>query len=164
MSAPERPPIFNDAIAGREIPPSEAADWFIGNFVSLAGTFPDWLVEDTEIAVTVSPQGQAEIGFSARGVTGTIAFSQEPGGWIEAVASAGGREVFRGYIERAYEQYEVWPANAGAASGEAPGRIGKHGTWVSLAAAAWPALAPLAPGGWLNAAADEDALRGRKSA
>ena len=72
-------------------------------------------------------------------MSGVIELAAEETGWLVAVARIGHVEVFRGYVERPYEQYEIWPPHAGLADGEAPGRIGKRTTWVSFAAASWPA-------------------------
>ena len=69
-------------------------------------------------------------------------------------------ELFRGYIELPYEDYEIWPPHAGAAEGEAPGRIGKGTTWISFAASSWPILSLLANSeGGVNIVVNEAKLR-----
>ncbi len=58
------------------------------------------------------------------------------------------------------EEYAIWPPHAGAAEGEAPGRIGKRAACVSFAAASWPSLAPLANDeGGVNIVVDEAKVR-----
>lgn len=165
MTAPARPPVYADAIAGRDdVPPEEAVPWLIGNFISSAMTFPDWVIDEAAIPVALRVTGPASVRFAAASVEGELVFSADPSGWIVAVATIGSREVFRAYVERNYEEYEVWPPDAGAipVAGKEPGRIGKHATWVSLNAAAWPVLRPVAnPDGWVNIVVDEDALRRR---
>lgn len=75
-------------------------------------------------------------------------------------ARIGEAEMFRGYIGRPYEEYAIWPPHAGAAEGEAPGRIGKRAACVSFAAASWPSLAPLANDeGGVNIVVDEAKVR-----
>ncbi len=156
VTAPTRPPLYIDAIAGQEpLPPGEAVPWLVGNLVSAAQLFPQWVIEDLTIPLHLQPNGGSIIGFTAGGVSGTIAFAQDSSDWLLAVAEIEGRELFRGYIERAYEEYDIWPPDAGAAEGEAPGRIGKHASWISLDARAWPTLSPLAPQGWFNTRLDE---------
>jgi hypothetical protein len=52
MTAPARPPIFIDAIAGDEqIAPEVAVPWLIERIVSAAKWFPDWAFEDLGITV-----------------------------------------------------------------------------------------------------------------
>lgn len=154
MTAPQRRPIYGDAIGGRDdVPPEEAVPWFIGNFVGSARISGDWVLDnEPPLPIRLRAIGPAAIGFACAGVEGELRFSPEPSGWIVAVATIDGREAFRGYIERIYEEYEVWPPGAGAAPIlEEPGRIGKHESWCSLSIRGWPELAPLAnAGGWVN--------------
>lgn len=165
MTAPLRPPFYTDAIGGRDdVPAAEAVAWFTDTFVSKAKWCPDWIVEDRDIPIDLAAADEATIAFSAAGIAGTVRFGADPSGWLTAVATVGGREVFRGFVERAYEAYEVWPPGAGTAEGEAPGTIGKRADRVNLAAEAWPALRPLADGGHVSFVADEARLRIRMDA
>ncbi len=163
MTAPTRPPVYCDAIGGNDnVPPEDAIPWFIDNFVSQAKWFPDWLVDDEGgPLVRLAALGPRLIGFDAAGVSGEIEFSADGSGWLLAVARVGGSEVFRAYIERVYEEYEVWPPGAGAAPFEAEGgRIGKKASWISLRTEFWPILQPLAnENGWLNMREDETRVR-----
>lgn len=161
MTAPTRPPFYVDAIGGDDnVPPEQAVPWLIGRFVSAAKWFPDWRVEDVGIAVRLHVMGPTSIAFEAEGVRGVIELAADETGWLVAVARIGEAELFRGYIELPYEEYEIWPPHAGAADGEEPGRIGKRATWISFAASSWPALAPLANrDGGVNLTIDEAKLR-----
>jgi hypothetical protein len=161
MSAPARPPVYADAIAGDDnVAPDRAIPGLIDSIVSAAKGFPDWVVEDLGVAVHLHVSGPSSIEYEAKGARGVIELSAEETGWLVAVARTGAAEMFRGYIERPYEDYEIWSPQAGAAAGEAPGRIGKRATWISFAAASWPALAPLANDeGGVNIAIDEAKLR-----
>jgi hypothetical protein len=69
-------------------------------------------------------------------------------------AMRGGASIFRAYLDRPYQEFELWPAGA-AKSDDSPGRMGKRRNWLSLDVEAWPALAPLADGRWLNLTAVE---------
>lgn len=72
-------------------------------------------------------------------ITATIALSPDPSGWTRIDAIVGGETVFTAYLDRVYEEFDLWPPGASGA-GEAPGRIGKRQTWASLSADAWPVL------------------------
>ncbi len=161
MTAPTRPPLYADAIAGDDnVPPERAIPWLIDCLVSAAKWFPDWIAEDMRVTARLHATGPGRIGFEADGMRGVIELSADESGWLVAVARVGEAELFRGYIERPYEEYEIWPPHADAAEGDAPGRIGKRVTWISFAASAWPALAPLAnPEGGVNISIDEGKLR-----
>ena len=163
MTAPTRAPSYYDPIGGIEMPPREGVPWLIDTFVSTARWFNDWLVEDVGIPVRLEAAGPSSIGFEAPGVSGVIELSADASGWLLAVARIGATEVFRGYVERAYEQCEIWPPNAGSADAEdSPGRIGKRAMWVSFRAEVWPVLAPLANElGGVNISVDEVKLRER---
>ena len=108
MSPPKWTPSYYEAIYGREAPDLLAeARYIIEDMVSKAKSFPDWTLDDTGIAVTLSP-GNGRIGFEANRIAGEVVLDIEDG-WIRAIATIGGTEVFRGYIERHWEEYEVWP-------------------------------------------------------
>jgi len=163
MTAPARPPSYYDAFDAVELSPRKGIPWLIENFVSTAKWFNDWVVEDVGMPVRLHAAGPSSIGFEAGGVSGTIELSADRSGWLLAVARIGPSEVFRGYVERQYEQYEIWPPNAGRADAEdAPGVIGKRAHWIGLSPEVWPALAPLANElGGVHIAVDEAKLRER---
>jgi hypothetical protein len=158
LSPPTWRPSYHEAIYGREAPDSLAeARYIIEDMVSKANHFRDWTLDDTGIAVTLSGEN-GRIGFEANGITGEVALDIEDG-WVRAVATVGGREVFRGYVERHWEEYEVWPAGATDEKAEEPGRLGKHLMWASLNSVAWPGIAAIANvGGWVNVQHDEAAM------
>lgn len=154
MTAPTRSAYYWDhgtTEAGE--PPEQGGPWLIDSLVWTARYFPDWMMEGQDLAISVrdlaeyEKTGAGRIGFSARGVAGEIVLTMDPSGWILVVASIGSDEVFRGYLDRPWEQLEIWPV--GATPGpqdEAPGRIGKRQTWLGLAVTDWPRLRPLAGG------------------
>lgn len=154
MSAPARPPFYWDFGNSDEgYPPAQGGPWLIDNFLSTAETFEDWMVEGDDFPVRVwaiaryETAGAGKIGFEAKGAEGEITLTMDPSGWIVCVAQIGGTEVFRGYIDRIWEQSDIWPVGAMPGPGdEGPGRIGKRQTWVGLSTTAWPQLQSIANG------------------
>jgi len=66
---------------------------------------------------------------------------------VLAVATIAGAEVFRGYLDRPWEQCEIWPpGREPVGDEEAPGRIGKKQTFVTLSTVDWPQLLTLTKG------------------
>ncbi len=157
MSAPTRAPHYWDYGTSEDgYPPAEGGPWCIDGIVAEAETFQDWMVEGQDLPITVRPiaryekTGAGKIGFRARGIEGEITLSMDPSGWILALAHVGGREVFRGYIDRPWEEYEIWPAGATPRRDEeGPGRMGKKRSWMALSPEAWPQLRSITNG--LNA-------------
>ena len=153
MTAPTRKAWFGDAIGGLDEVPDVDYERraIIADFAGTAELFPDWVVDETglevQLAVIERQPGRTVIGWTAAGASGSVSFAPDPSGWILAVAEIGGREVGRGYIDHAYEWYDIFPPGATPdAQEEAPGHIGKKRTWVGLPIRAWPQLQPLVPG------------------
>lgn len=154
MSAPAKAPYYWDYGTTEEgTPPEQGGPWLIDTLVSSAKTFEDWKVEERDLPVVVWPiathaeTGAGRIGFGLNGVQGEITLTMDPIGWILAVAHIGGAEVFRGYVDRPWEQCDIWPAGATPARDEeGPGRIGKKQHWVGLSTEAWPQLQNIANG------------------
>lgn len=69
--------------------------------------------------------------------------------WIVARLAMNDRQA-RFFIERVYEEWEIWPERA-LGDGEAPGRISARLAWAQIEAAAWPGLVALAAGGLITA-------------
>lgn len=161
MTAPSRPPIFADAIAGHDdVPPARAVPWLIDSLVFAARAFPDWIVDDVGIPVRLHVAGPSSIAFETNGARGVIELSAVESAWLVAVARIGETELARFYVERPYEEYELWPPHAGLAEGEAPGCIGKRATWISFGTGSWLGVAPLAnKEGGVTIAVDEARLR-----
>ncbi len=151
MSAPSRPAFYYDGIFGNDAGgnPAEESGWLVDDFLSVAKSFPDWMVEDLGIEVRLSvtdhrPLKRVVIAWETATAHGTIQASSDPSGYVLIIGSLGDKEVFRAYLDRPYEEYELWPPGADPGKeDEGPGRMGKHKNWVSLRVSAWPALAPL---------------------
>jgi hypothetical protein len=74
---------------------------------------------------------------------GRIALSIAPSLWIRADVYRDDAWFARGWIERCYEECEIWPdASEGAVgplvSDDPPGRISKRGYWLQFDTAQWP--------------------------
>lgn len=154
MSAPAKAPYYWDYGDTEDgYAPAWGGPWYIDGIVDEAETFEDWKVDGLDLPVVVwriaryAETGAGKIGFSVRGVHGEITLTMDPTGWILAVAHMGGKEVFRGYIDRPWEQYDIWPAGATPERNEeGPGKIGKKRAWVALSTTAWPQLQSIAKG------------------
>jgi hypothetical protein len=168
VSAPAKAPYYWDFGTSEEgYPPAYGGPWYIDSMVGDAAVFEDWKIEGDGSPVVVWPitkyeeTGTGKIGFGAKGVQGEIALTMDPSGWILAVATIAGKEVFRGFIDRPWEQYDIWPVGATPERNEeGPGRIGKKRAWVALSTEAWPQLLSYAGGSEaLIVEIDENKLR-----
>lgn len=158
MSVPSWTPSYFDAIGGEEYGSEHGTAWAIDCMLSVAKNFVDWFVDDHFIPFEIRPAGPNMIAFEGNGITGEIVLDVEDG-WLRATATVGGRQVFVGYIERRYEEYEVWPPGATDKEIYEPGRLGKHLMWASLNSTYWPDIKPLAGEGvWVNVQHDEPAM------
>lgn len=86
---------------------------------------------------------------SGHSVPVSLAISVHPSGWIEAAVNVGGGAPFLFYVERVYEEFDIWPAGSGC-SVEETGRMGKRCSWVQLKAGEWPELAALVEDGFIT--------------
>ena len=89
---------------------------------------------ETEQAATVVLAGA---------LSGRIELSVDPSLWVRAEVYLEGRWFGRGWIERCYEECEIWPDGSDGIQGprvedDPPGRISKRGAWVQFDAAQWP--------------------------
>ena len=161
MSAPTRPPSFFNMLSGADTPYPDALrepGYLLDDLARDARMWPHWLLDDDSqrrITLTLAehvPEQRAVIAFACDGVAGAITAAPDASGFLKVVVEVGGAEVFTAYVERIWEEYELWPPGAGAAAGvESPGRMGKKRSWLSISAAGWPALAKVAnSNGWLN--------------
>lgn len=161
----EQPPLFApdffNSLSGGQETPANGAYGLALDFDSTAHCDPDWVIEsagDRPLRLTqidCSRDG-ARVAFESLGVSGLIALTPHASGWVKVVAEIDGRPVFTAFAEQVWEEYELYPAawarRVTAVDEDAPGRVGKRRSWMSLSAAAWPQLAPLATeGGWVLA-------------
>lgn len=170
MTAPSRPPIFFDLLAGRAVEMPHALrepGFLIDDMARDVESWPDWVLDDDSrqaIRLRVIEHVNEQllvVGFEAGTAHGTITATPDPSGYLRAVVHVAGAEYLTLYGERIWEEFELWPPGASAgAQDEAPGRMGKRRNWVSISAAGWPVLAAVANDhGWLNLRQQEAPLR-----
>lgn len=74
--------------------------------------------------------------------TGALSLVAMTDGWVRAEVLIDGARWLTARAELVYEEIEFWPAGAEdhTSDGEAPGRIGKHGTWAQIDSGRWPQI------------------------
>lgn len=170
MSAPARPPFYYEPLSNGEtsMDPARACGWLVDDLVSTATTFPEWISEDGALTIDLTvleheKEQRAVIGWRTAPADGTLTLTADPSGWVKVVGAIGTHEVFTAYMDRPWEQYELWPHGATPAKdAEAPGRMGKKQAWVGLDPDIWPALKPIANAeGWVHLEIDDKRLSAR---
>jgi hypothetical protein len=161
MTAPARPPSFFNSLTGRDKDAAGSgrqAGFLIDDLASDARNWPNWLLDDdSQRRITLSliehvTEQRVVIGFVVDRVQGTVTATPDPTGYLRVVVTFEGADYLTLFVERIWEEYELWPPGAAAEIGEeAPGHLGKHRSWVSISASGWPVLAAIAnTHGWLN--------------
>jgi hypothetical protein len=137
----------NFAPDGPGEPPEVSLCSLIDHFRTAVVLEPIWTIEGHHTQVRLSlisyERMTMEIGFRAGAHAGVITFTADPSGWLRIEADMNGGQVFLAFLDRPYEEHELWPANA-TRGPEGPGRMGKRRNWLSLDTDVWPALKPLA--------------------
>ena len=164
----DQPPLFApeyfNSLSGGQESPANGAYVLALDFDSTARNDPDWIIESAAdrplrlTPITCSRDG-ARVGFESLDVSGVITLTPHTSGWVKVVAEIDGRPVFTAFAEQVWEEYELYPAGRPqrVVEEDAPGRIGKRRSWISLSAAAWPQLALLAnEAGWVLAIRSDD--------
>jgi hypothetical protein len=153
---PKRQPWFFDSLSGREFTYPNTGDEVagtLGNLAFEARKAPDWRIEGGPLSrlpialkvVECVPRERTVIAASTSYGDAVIRAEADRSGWIRVTVDWQGRRAFTAWLDRAYEEYALWPSGAEPGpQDEEPGRIGKKLTWVGLNADAWPALSPLA--------------------
>jgi hypothetical protein len=148
---PVTPPYFCDLALSRPDgeDPAEASRFIVDNIANVPELSPLWRLEDgpaftlrlldherscrTVLAI-------AEIGLS-------IVLETHVSGYVRVTARRNGEDLLRAWLDRPYEEYDLWPSGAifpERRTYDAPGRIGKRLSWIVLDTRVWPALSPLA--------------------
>jgi hypothetical protein len=154
LGPPKTPPHFFDFTDpdGPQNNPLPEAAWLLDSLMHAAKADPRWLIDDdsgrfAELAVTEHQPGQGgAIAITSGPVTLSLRLAVDPSGYVLASVELAGAEIWRGYIDRPYEELDIWPPGAvfpAMRTVEAPGRIGKRLTWLVLDSKPWPALNPI---------------------
>jgi hypothetical protein len=142
---------YTDPNGPQHNPLPEAA-WLLDRLVDAARADPLWLIDDdsvrtVELAVTEHQPGQVgTIAITSGPMALLLRLAVDPSGYLRAIVEHAGAEIWRGYVDRPYEELDIWPPGAffePRRTTEAPGRVGKRLTWLVLDSKPWPALAPI---------------------
>lgn len=100
--------------------------------------------EGREISVTVERETQQDALITLSGaINGRIEFSIAPSLWLRADFYRDGAWFGRGWIERCFEECEIWTDGSDGKVGQRveddpPGRISKRGHWMQFDTSQWP--------------------------
>lgn len=151
--APKTPAYFGDDEIGSE---HGMARWLVDSFAGVPDIYSEWFVDgDTaetpfQVALLVHEPGRRTVlGIGCGAIAGEVSFAPDPSGYVLVTGSNGGKELFRAYLDRPYEDFDLWPAGAvfdPKRVVDAPCRIGKRRSWMVLDTRVWPGLAKLANG------------------
>lgn len=170
MTAPVRPPSFFNSLTGREVEPPDSLrepGFLLDDLAGDVKAWPNWLLDDdSQLPIELRliehvREQRVVIGFEAGGVAGTINGTPDASGYLRIVVHVGGEAYLTLFVERVWEEFELWPPGATAAiDEESPGHLGKHRSWVSISTRGWPVLAAIANShGWLNLLQHEQPVR-----
>ena len=112
------------------------------DFARLSAIWKDRSERDVFVSVTRETKQEAIIALGGA-LQGRIELSVGPSLWVRADVYLGGAWFGRGWIERCYEECEIWPDGADGIVGplvsdDPPGRISKRGYWVQFDTTQWP--------------------------
>ncbi len=122
-----------------------SARWLLSSLCGFARSAPLWRDRDgRDIAVQVVRETDQDALITLKGaIDGRIALSIDPSLWVRADVYRGEVWFARGWIERCYEECEIWPDGADGIIGpkvedDPPGRISKRGYWIQFDTTQWP--------------------------
>lgn len=122
-----------------------SARWLLSTlcrFASFSRLWRDRAGRDVAVTLARETEDAALISFSGA-LDGRIELSIAPSLWVRADVYLGEAWFARGWIERCYEECEIWPDGAAGITGpnvedDPPGRISKRGSWIQFDTAQWP--------------------------
>jgi hypothetical protein len=122
-----------------------SAQELLSMLCSFARVSPVWLDRSgREIAVTLAHETNQEALITLNGaIEGRLELSIAPSLWVRADFYRDDVWFGRGWIERCYEEFEIWPDGADGIIGlnvedDPPGRISKRGYWLQFDTTQWP--------------------------
>lgn len=122
-----------------------SAEFLLGLLCDFARLSPVWKDRaGRDVAVRVERETGQEARITLSGaLEGRIELSVDPSLWVRADLFLNGAWFGRGWIERCYEESEIWPDGADGVVGsrvedDPPGRISKRGYWLQFDTSQWP--------------------------
>jgi hypothetical protein len=126
-------------------PTRSSAEFLLGLLCDFARRSPIWRDRaGRDIAVSLTRETRQDGLITPSGaLEGCIELSVAPSLWVRADVYLGDAWFGRGWIERCYEECEIWPDGADGIVGprvedDPPGRISKRGYWVQFDTSQWP--------------------------
>ena len=126
-------------------PKLSSAQFLLSLLCDFAGLSPVWKDRaGRDIAVSVERETKQDAMITLSGaLEGRIELSVAPSLWVRADVYLAGAWFGRGWIERCYEECEIWPDASDGVIGplvadDPPGRISKRGYWVQFDTSQWP--------------------------
>lgn len=112
------------------------------SFASLSPVWRDRAGRDIAVNLVRKTNQNALIQFTGA-IEGRIELSIAPSFWVRADVYLGDTWFGRGWIERCFEECEIWPDAADGIVGpnvedDPPGRISKRGYWMQFDTSQWP--------------------------
>jgi hypothetical protein len=112
------------------------------DFARLSPVWKDRAGRDVLVTVEHEARGDARIALGGA-FDGHIELVVTPSLWVRADVFLSGAWFARGWIERCFEECEIWPDGADGVVGprvedDPPGRISKRGSWVQFDTSQWP--------------------------
>lgn len=122
-----------------------SAQFLLSMLCNFASRWPVWRDRaGRDVMVSLASETKEEARISLDGaLSGYIELSVAPSLWVRADVYLGGVWFGRGWIERCYEEFEIWPDAAEGIVGprvedDPPGRISKRGYWLQFDTSQWP--------------------------
>jgi hypothetical protein len=111
-------------------------------FARISPLWRDRAGQDIAVSVERETDHAARITLSGA-INGRIEVSIDPSLWVRAEFYRDDTWFGRGWIERCYEECEIWPDGSDGIVGprvedDPPGRISKRGYWIQFDVPQWP--------------------------
>lgn len=169
MTPPKRKPYFFDSAgSGAEWTYPDTAEemrWLLSRLAATVEMFPRWhtdnegrVAQPVTLSILDDTPDVLRIAVVSGALTGVVTARPDPkSGFVELIAQRDGTTLFHAFVDHPFEEYDLYPpGDETPEREEAPGRMGKRMTWVSLSTGAWPQLGALTGSASFNLIVDED--------
>lgn len=142
---PTRPAHLFDAEQGDSIEAAQSS--LLYHFATLAAPHLSFHgAAEGEVRTLHNDATGLRLAFRCNLVEGVVDLTPAERGWVRADIAIDETHFLRVWLDQPYEEAEFWPDGA-TGEGDAPGRISKRGSWLTLDCASFPCL-PLMPTGF----------------